>query len=39
MGALDLSLAFALLSSSIVFWKLKAFSSSGGSGSVQKMEE
>jgi hypothetical protein len=46
VGALDLSLACALLSSSIVFWKLKAFPSSGGSGngkretgSVQKMEE
>lgn len=30
VGALDLSIACALLSSSIVFWKLKAFSSSGG---------
>ena len=39
VGALDISLACALLSSSIVFWKLKAFSSSGSSGDVQKMEE
>jgi uncharacterized membrane protein len=29
VGALDISLACALLSSSMVFWKLKAFSSSG----------
>jgi hypothetical protein len=26
VGALDLSIAFALLTSSLVFWKLKAFS-------------
>jgi len=31
VSALDISLACALFSSSIVFWKLKAFSSSGGS--------
>jgi len=31
VGALDLSIACALLSSSIVYWKLKAFSSSGNS--------
>jgi hypothetical protein len=31
VGALDLSIACALLSSSIVFWKHKAFSSSGNS--------
>ncbi len=31
VGALDLTIACALLSSSIVFWKLKAFSSSGNS--------
>ena len=37
VGALDLSLACALLSSSVVFWKLKAFSSSGGSGNIQQM--
>ena len=36
VGALDLSLACALLSSSIVFWKLKAFSSSGGSGNRRR---
>ena len=36
VGTLDLSIACALLSSSIVFWKNKAFSSSGGSDSVQK---
>jgi hypothetical protein len=29
VGTLDLSVACALLSSSIVFWKRKAFSSSG----------
>jgi uncharacterized membrane protein len=34
VGALDLSIACALLSSSIVFWKLKAFSSSGDSVSL-----
>ena len=34
VGALDLSIACALLSSSMVFWKHKAFSSSGGTGSV-----
>ncbi|MGD8519664.1 MAG: hypothetical protein PVF56_00860 [Desulfobacterales bacterium] len=41
VGALDLSIACALISSSMVFWKLKAFSSSGGSGNGQrsKMEE
>lgn len=39
VGALDLSIACALLSSSIVFWKHKAFSSSGDSGNVQKKEE
>ena len=39
VGALDLSLACALLSSSVVFWKLKAFSSSGGSGNIQQMED
>ena len=38
VGALDLSIACALLSSSIVFWKRKAFSSSGDSGTVQKKE-
>jgi len=32
VGALDISLACALLSSSIVFWKLECFSSCGGSG-------
>jgi hypothetical protein len=31
VGALDLSIACALLSSSIVFWKHKPFSSSGNS--------
>ena len=36
VGALDLSLASALLSSSIVFWKLKAFSSFGGSGNGKR---
>jgi hypothetical protein len=36
VGALDLSLACALLSSSIVFWKLKVFSSSGGSGNRRR---
>ena len=36
VGALDISLACALLSSSIVFWKLKAFSSSGGSGNEKR---
>jgi hypothetical protein len=35
VGALDLSIACALLSSSLVFWKLKAFASSGNSGSIQ----
>jgi hypothetical protein len=39
VGALDLSIACALLSSSIVFWKRKAFSSSSDSGNVQKKEE
>ena len=39
VGALDLSIACALLSSSIVFWKRKAFSSSGDSGHLQKKEE
>ncbi len=32
VGALDLSIACALLSSSMVFWKRKAFSSCGDSG-------
>lgn len=36
VGALDLSIACALLSSSIVFWNRKAFSSSGDSGNKQK---
>ena len=36
VGALDLSIACALLSSSIVFWKLKAFSSFGGSGNGKR---
>jgi hypothetical protein len=39
VGALDLSIACALLSSSIIFWKHKAFLSSGDSGNVQKKEE
>jgi hypothetical protein len=38
VGALDLSIACALLSSSIVFWKRKAFSSSGNSDNVQRKE-
>jgi hypothetical protein len=38
LGALDLSIACALLSSSIVFWKRKAFSSSGDLDNVQKKE-
>jgi hypothetical protein len=38
VGALDLSLACALLSSSIVFWKLKAFSSSENTSNIQKKE-
>jgi len=29
VGTLDLSIAFALLTSSLVFWRLKAFSASG----------
>ena len=36
VGTLDLSIACALLSSSIVFWKNKAFSSSGDWGNVHK---
>jgi hypothetical protein len=36
VGALDLSIGCALLSSSIVFWKHRAFSSSGHSGHVGK---
>ncbi len=39
VGTLDLSIACALLSSSIVFWKRKVFSSSGDSGDLQKKEE
>ena len=39
VGALDLSIACALLSSSIVFWKRKAFSSSGDSGNALNKEE
>ena len=38
VGTLDLSIACALLSSSIVFWKHKAFSSSGDLDNVQKKE-
>jgi hypothetical protein len=38
VGALDLTIACALLSSSIVFWKRKAFSSSGDLDNVQKKE-
>ena len=38
VGALDLSIACALLSSSIVFWKRKAFSSSGDWANVHKKE-
>jgi hypothetical protein len=38
VAALDLSVACALLSSSIVFWKCKAFSSSADSDSVQRKE-
>jgi hypothetical protein len=38
VGALDLSIASALLSSGIVFWKRKAFSSSGDSDNVQRKE-
>jgi len=36
VSTLDLSIACALLSSSIVFWKHKAFSSSGNWGNVHK---
>ena len=36
VGTLDLSIACALLSSSIVFWKRKAFSSSSDWGNVHK---
>ena len=36
VGTLDLSIACALLSSSIVFWKRRAFSSSGDSGNLKK---
>jgi len=36
VSILDLSIACALLSSSIVFWKHKAFSSSGNWGNVHK---
>ena len=36
VSILDLSIACALLSSSIVFWKNKAFSSSGNWGNVHK---
>ena len=36
VSILDLSIACALLSSSIVFWKRKAFSSSGDWGNVHK---
>jgi hypothetical protein len=39
VAALDLSVACALLSSGIVFWKCKAFSSSADSDSVQRKEE
>ena len=39
VGALDLSIACALLSSSIVFWKRRAFSSSGDSGNTPKKEK
>ena len=39
VGTLDLSIACALLSSSIVFWKRKAFSSSSDSDNVQRKEE
>ena len=38
VGALDLSIACALLSSSIVFWRRKAFSTSGDSGVAHKKE-
>ena len=38
VGALDISLACALLSSSMVFWKLNAFSSSGGSGNEKGLK-
>jgi hypothetical protein len=39
VGALDLSIACALLSASMVFWKRKAFSSSADSDNVQRNEE
>jgi hypothetical protein len=38
VGALDISIACALLSSSIVFWRRKAFSSSVDSGNAHKKE-
>jgi hypothetical protein len=38
VGALDISIACALLSSSIVFWRCKAFSASGASGNAPKKE-
>jgi len=38
VGALDISIACALLSSSIVFWRRKAFSSSVVSGNAHKKE-
>jgi hypothetical protein len=36
VGALDISIACALLSSSIVFWRRKAFSTPGDSGNAPK---
>jgi len=39
VGFLDISIANALLSSSIVFWRRKAFSTSGDSGNAHKKEK